>query len=95
MSETLTAGAQTGTDPEALRQRFENEGEASVRAAIARGGKQAFDGDPATRKAATEWLAERERQRIAARGTPLRLSIVGPVICAILVVAGFALVASF
>ena len=90
-----TANDTAELKPEDYDRRFEALGEATVRAEVARGGDHAFDGNPAMRKAASEWLAGLERDRTIARGTPPKPSIVGPVIFAVLVVAGFLLVASF
>lgn len=73
---------------------FEKLGESRVRAEVARGGQAAFNGNSERRKAASEWLARREGQRIRQRGTPLRPTIVGPVVFMIVVACAIALVAS-
>ncbi len=79
---------------ESRRQMFETLGESLVRDDLARGGRQHIGEGKHVRLAASEWLAEKENARIAARGSTLRLSIVGPVIALILVIAGFAFVAA-
>lgn len=76
------------------RQLFEELGEVRVRAEVARGGDFAFDGNSVKRKAASEWLAEREQRRADQWGGDRRSTIAGPVVAAVMVIALFVFVAA-
>jgi len=79
---------------ESRRRMFEDLGEGLVRDDLARGGTRHIGEGKHVRLAASEWLAEKEGERIAASGASARLSIVGPIIALLLVVAGFVFVAA-
>lgn len=73
---------------------FEKLGEETVRAEVARGGDHAFEGQSDKRKAASEWLAERELQRSSERASPPKLTIIGPILFIVLVISLFIFVAA-